>query len=253
MIQLEATTSTNANAMAFARDGVQAPVWVTAAEQAGGRGRRGRSWHSPIGNLYASLLLIDPCPAEIAPQLGFVAGVALVEAVDALLANRAQHASPSAQLKWPNDLLSRDGAKIAGILLEASRLLDGRFACVIGIGVNCRSHPSDLSYAAANLSALAGHDVAPDDLLSRLDDALISWLARWRGGQGFTMVRNAWLRRAAGLGEPVTARIGERTVRGTFETIDDAGRLLVATSGERIVVDAGDVLFGASTPTPVFA
>ena len=213
-------------------------MWVVADEQVGGRGRRGRTWHSPPGNLYASLLLPDPCPVELAPQLGFVAGVALREATAAL--------APAAglQLKWPNDLLSTKGAKLAGILLEASRLPDGRFACVVGIGVNCRSHPADLPYAATDLSILAEADVTPECLFTPLDRSMVEWIDRWEAGANFAAVRKAWLEAAAGLGGEVSVALGDKTVHGTFETIDAAGRMVVRTLVGEMTVDAGDVRLG---------
>ena len=104
-----------------------------AGEQSAGRGRRGRTWISPRGNLYASALLIDPCPPAIAAQLGFVAGVALARA--------AEDIGADARLKWPNDLVSR-ASKCAGLLVEGVSLPRNRLACVVGVGANCESAPS---------------------------------------------------------------------------------------------------------------
>ena len=246
VVQVEATQSTNDDAMRLARDGDDGPLWVVAREQKGGRGRHGRTWHSPPGNLYASLLLVEPCTPDVAPQLGFVAGVALVEAVNAILAEKGRH-KPLVLLKWPNDLLS-GGAKLSGISLEATRRLDGAFACVIGIGVNCRSHPADLPYPAAHLSGIAGCDVSPTDLHPLLDRAIMSWIQRWDRGRHFTIVRDAWLASAAGRGGPVKVALLNRTVEGTFETVDETGRLLVRTAAGLVTVDAGDVHFGGVSP-----
>jgi BirA family biotin operon repressor/biotin-[acetyl-CoA-carboxylase] ligase len=237
VIRRESTQSTNADAMDFARQGEEAPLWVVACEQLAGRGRHGRPWRSPPGNLYASLLLIDPCPADVSPQLSFVASVALAEAVETLLGGHGL-----VQLKWPNDLLC-DGAKLSGILLEAARRSNGALACVIGIGVNCRSHPPDLSYRATHLSEVAGRDVSPDDLLPLLDVAMMRWLGCWKRGGDFAAVRDAWLARAAGRGKPVEVVLHDRTAHGVFETVDDAGRLVVATNSGPLIVEAGDVRF----------
>jgi BirA family biotin operon repressor/biotin-[acetyl-CoA-carboxylase] ligase len=236
VIHREITASTNTDALERARAGEQGPLWVVAREQTGGRGRRGRRWHSPPGNLYASHLLVDPCAAEDAPQLGFLAGVALVDAV------RAATGLADVGLKWPNDLLV-GAAKAAGILLDASRLPDGRLVCVIGIGVNCRSHPDDLPYRATHLSAAAERDVPPEDLFGALAEAVDLWTRRWRRGGGFAQIRDAWLDRAAGIGTPVEIVQHEAILRGTFETIDATGRMIVATERGRITVDAGDVRF----------
>ncbi len=129
--------STNAHALAAARAGAAGGLWVTAGEQTAGRGRRGRAWTTGAGNLAASLMLLDPAPPEIAPTVSFVAAVALHQAaVDVAGPAAAERLA----LKWPNDLLL-DRAKVAGILIEGEELPSGAFALVIGIGVNCVSHP----------------------------------------------------------------------------------------------------------------
>ena len=129
-IHYDVVGSTNAEALVRARAGDLGPLWITARVQTAGRGRRGRTWTSPSGNLYATLLLGDPGPAAVAPQLSFVAALAVH---DAIVAAAGQHAL-SLMLKWPNDVLCND-AKLAGILIEG----EGRpLAVAIGIGVNCR-------------------------------------------------------------------------------------------------------------------
>ena len=103
----DATQSTNDDAARCgAATAIAGRLWIVAGEQRAGRGRHGRPWVSPRGNLYASLLLVDPCEPAVAPQLGFVAGLALHEAVAA----ETGLAAPRLALKWPNDLLL-DGAK----------------------------------------------------------------------------------------------------------------------------------------------
>jgi len=228
----DALGSTNDEAMARARAGEPGATWIIAREQTAGRGRQGRPWVSPRGNLHASLLLRDPCSPRYAAQLGFVAGVALVDALRA--------AAPGAPvgLKWPNDVLS-DGAKLAGVLVEGASL-PGGFACVLGFGVDCAMSPEGLAYPATNLRAL-GRACEPADVLAALSDAVCRNLELWRGGAGFSAIREAWLARAAGLGQPITARTHKDVVRGDFETIDDEGRLVIAAPGGRVVIEAADV------------
>ena len=136
--------STNDEARRSALAGDAGRLWVVAEEQTHGRGRKGRFWSSPPGNLYASALVVDPCPPALAPQIGFVAGVALAQAVEDL-------GGVGFGLKWPNDLMWR-GAKIAGLLAEGVTTPDRRLACIVGIGVNCVSAPDGLDYPAASLS-----------------------------------------------------------------------------------------------------
>jgi BirA family biotin operon repressor/biotin-[acetyl-CoA-carboxylase] ligase len=225
--------STNDEAMARARAGDAGRLWISAERQTSGRGRQSRPWSSPSGNLYASLLLIDPSPQALAPQLGFVAGVALIDAL------RTVSPDVPVALKWPNDVLS-NGAKLAGILLEGSSLSSGSFACVIGCGVNCAAHPDNLSYAATDLAA-RGAVVDAGALLAALSASFASWLDVWSAGNNFAAIREAWLARAAGLGGPVRARPPTGEIEGIFETIEETGRLVLRGPNGRVTIDAGDV------------
>jgi BirA family transcriptional regulator, biotin operon repressor / biotin---[acetyl-CoA-carboxylase] ligase len=232
-IALETIGSTNAEALARARAGERGPLWITAETQTDGRGRSGRTWVSPRGNLYATLLLNDPCAPAQAPQLAFVSGLALFDAV----AQCAEELAPKLALKWPNDLLL-GGAKLAGILIESENVP----ACsvAIGIGVNCASHPSGTIYPATDLSS-AGADVAPTRLFDALSAAMQQRLRGWQRGEAFAQIRADWLARAAGLGEPINVRLADREFLGRFGGLDDTGRLLLEQAGESIVVTAGDV------------
>ncbi len=236
---LASIDSTNGEAMARARAGERQPLWLAAREQTSGRGRQGRVWASPSGNLAASLLLLDPASMAMAPQLGFVAGVALAEAVASFCPGQSVP-----KLKWPNDLV-HEGAKISGLLLEASQLADGRMACVIGFGVNIAAHPQNLPYAASSLAAL-GAQVTAELLLGRLVSEMALWLDRWQAGAGFAAIRAAWLGHAAGLGENIRVASGVRTLNGIFRGIDAAGQLILETQAGLESIAAGDVFLAPS-------
>ena len=142
-VRLEALAtvgSTNKEARIRARQGETGPLWITAAAQSEGRGRMDRRWVSPEGNLYASLLLSDPSPFERAPELAFVAALALRDAIVAEVAVLAPHLT----FKWPNDLLLA-GEKCAGILIEGDVEPGKSVSVVVGIGVNCTKHPPTAS------------------------------------------------------------------------------------------------------------
>ena len=233
--------STNDEAMARARCGDPGKLWIVAARQSAGRGRLGRNWRSPPGNLYASLLLIDPAPPDIASQLGFVAGVALIEALREITGAGARLA-----LKWPNDVLL-DGGKLSGILLEATQLPGGAFACVVGIGVNCASHPTDLPYRASDLAAF-GEPASRENLLTALADRFADQFDTWLGGAGFLSIRDAWLASAAGLGGAIVVLQGEKQASGRFHTIDSTGRLVLAGPTGETVIEAGDILLASAAP-----
>ncbi|HET9902548.1 MAG TPA: biotin--[acetyl-CoA-carboxylase] ligase [Xanthobacteraceae bacterium] len=234
LIAHDSVGSTNAEALALARAGSRLPAWVMARRQTAGRGRRGRAWVSPPGNLYATLLLIDPCGAELAPQLSFVGGLAAHDAVS----EAALLLSLRLRLKWPNDLLL-DGRKLAGVLVEGERLGDGTFAVAVGVGINCSSHPENAAYPATNL-AVAGSPVVPDELFETLARAMAVRLAQWRRGANFSVIRADWLARSFAIGETIRLRTPEET-EGRFAGIDEQGRLLLETPNGLRTVAAGDL------------
>ena len=230
----ESLGSTNDESMSRLRTGDAGGVFIVAGSQTGGRGRHGRRWTSPPGNLYASLGLLDPAPLALAPQLGFVAGVALISALRALLGD-----GPRLALKWPNDVLL-DGAKLAGILLESAILPSGGLACVAGFGVNCASHPDGLPYPATDLT-MAGAFRTPEVVLAALSKAFAASFTRWDHGANFAAIRSDWLGFAGGLGDTINVASPSGTVSGHFGGLGPGGHLLVDTVHGRVTIDAGDV------------
>jgi BirA family transcriptional regulator, biotin operon repressor / biotin---[acetyl-CoA-carboxylase] ligase len=233
IVRLGAVDSTNEEARRRALTGDTDRLWIVAEEQTAGRGRRGRGWISPRGNLHASALMMEPCPGPVASQLGFVAGVALVRAARDLGATEVG-------LKWPNDLMSY-GAKCAGILIEGISLGSGRTACVAGIGVNCTHAPEGVGYATSCLTRAGGQAVDPGELFERLIERFDDALDEWRAGQGFDRIRAAWLDYAVGLGERIAIQNGGSQREGVFEGIDAAGRLLMHSEQGLDAVEAADV------------
>jgi len=232
--------STNAEALALARAGERGPLWITAAAQTAGRGRRGSAWVSKPGNLYATVLLTDPSPPAQAPQLSFVAALALHDAV----AQCAPALGPALKVKWPNDLLL-GLKKLAGILIEGENT--PALTVVIGIGVNCAHHPDDTAFPATDLAA-ADALVTPEQMIGALADGMERRLTQWARGEGFAAIRADWLKRAAGLGQEIRVRLPEREFSGLFHGLDDAGRLLVQQAGEITPVTAGEVFgFGGAS------
>lgn len=229
--------STNAQALRLSRAGERGPLWVVALMQTAGRGRRGRNWVSQPSNLFATLLLNAPSPPAQAPQLSFVAAVALADALCAAVPACAA----ALTLKWPNDVLL-DGAKVAGILIEA----EGD-SVAVGIGVNCLGHPPDTEFPAADLSAFAADAEA---VFAALSATMAQRLAQWNRGAGFAAIRASWLDRAHGLGAPIRVRLPERDLTGRFDGLDAAGRLLLHhADGAVEPITAGDV-FGFDSAPP---
>ena len=236
-----ALASTNDAALDRARGGDPGDLWIVADRQTSGRGRRGRVWVSEAGNLYASALLIDPCEPPRLAELPFVTVVAVRRAIGAAVARGDERV----RIKWPNDVLV-DGAKVSGILLESTRLPDGRTAVAVGIGINCRSAPVATETPATSLLA-CGSGIFPERLFDDLRRAFAAALGIWERGLGFGEIRADWLAHAGGIGAPIRVRLvaGEET--GVFEAIDPAGRLVLRTvDGERRTISAGDVFFPAT-------
>jgi len=252
----ETIGSTNAEALQRAGDGDPGQLWIVSKKQESGRGRRGRAWATPEGNLAATLLATGRYELSRAATLGFVAGLSLSDALDAVMpagsiaiaidgaVGRAASARARIELKWPNDVLA-DGAKLAGILLESTVLPDGRFAAAIGIGVNVVSRPDDLPYPATSLREL-GAKIDAESLFLALSDAWIANAADWDEGRGIAAIRGRWLDRAAGLGGEVAVKVDGAVVRGVFETIDEDCRFVIrGRDGSLTRISAGDVHFGA--------
>ncbi len=235
--------------MKAAEGGDAGEVWFASLRQTAGRGRRGRPWETPPGNLAASLMIVPECEPAIAATLGFVAGVALNRALAATLpAGLVRHGIDGAEriaLKWPNDVLA-DGAKLAGILLEAQKRPDGRHAVVIGFGVNIVSAPTGLPYPATSLSDL-GAAVPAETLFSALAEEWVVAYELWDHGGNVGDILRLWRASAAGIGAEVAVSRDGDVVRGIFESIDDAGRLIVRANDNRcIAITAGDVHFGVT-------
>lgn len=239
LVMLDSVGSTNDEARELAASGGGHGTIIWARRQEAGRGRRGRRWESPEGNLYCSVILRPDVPPSRAAELAFVVALALAETIAALVGP-----GPELRLKWPNDVLL-GGRKVAGILLEAALAPTGGVVWVIaGTGVNIVSAPPDTIFPATSLRA-AGHDgVAPAMVLERYAKALSEGDERWRQA-GFAPVRHAWLARAWKLGEPLTVRRDHATVTGRFEDLDKDGALLLRQDDGAVRrVTAGDLFSG---------
>ncbi|HSV28142.1 MAG TPA: biotin--[acetyl-CoA-carboxylase] ligase [Candidatus Omnitrophota bacterium] len=231
-IRLDSVGSTNDEIRRLALSGAAADFLVVSAiSQSAGRGRRGRAWVSPAGNLHFSMLLAVDGLATAA-QLGFAAAIAIVEALTDLV--------PGARFtaKWPNDVLM-DGRKVAGMLLEPV----GENWLVLGIGIDVAAcpPPDAVLYPVAALAhaGFAGTDL---DVLAAFCARFAPWVGRWRA-EGFGPVRDAWVACARGIGAPVVVRLDGETLTGLFAGLDAEGALLLDAGSNVRRVMAGDVYF----------
>ncbi len=237
---LPVTDSTNAHALREA-PAMSGPAWFLGLEQTAGRGRRARAWSSPRGNFHGSLLLFPTERPDQVALRSFAAALALRDAFVALTG------VPQAfSLKWPNDVLL-NGAKVAGILLEATSAGAGVQALAIGIGVNLIAHPDQSvmeegALPAVSLLSETGIRVTPEAFLDALAPAYAKWEAVFTA-QGFAPLREAWLSQAAKIGEHIRARTGKDTFYGVFETVDSQGNLILATATGQMAIPAAEVFF----------
>ena len=233
---LDTIDSTSLEAARRAANGERGPLWLRAVRQTAGRGRSGRDWDSPEGNLHATLLMpVADDPARSALH-SFVACLAVADTLDFLSGAPARIA-----LKWPNDVLL-DGCKVAGVLLESGLTSTGRWLS-IGIGINLAHAPAETRWPAISVAGATGRAApAPGATLDILAPAMQARIAQFTAG-GFPSIRTDWLARAARLGEIVEARLPTETVRGRFETLDDDGAMLLQTGTGTRRIHAADVHF----------
>lgn len=237
LIAHETIGSTNAEARKLAADGAVDRTVIWAGEQTAGRGRHGRDWSSPPGNLYLSVVCRPDCTVSQAPQLGFVVGVAMAGAIRAL-------SDIPVVLKWPNDLLV-EGRKISGLLLESADDGHGHVAWVVaGIGVNVQSHPETLA-DATNLYA-QGAEFSVEDLIEEFLPRLFGLQDSW-SRDGFAPIRDQWIAHALPFGTAISVRMPDGAISGHFEGIDASGNMAVRHDGRLDYVAAGDV-FPLSSP-----
>lgn len=238
---LERVDSTNAEAFRLAPN-LSGSAWILARRQEAGRGRRGRAWTDPVGNFAATLVLRPDGGATQAAQFSFVAALALYDALRLLCGPNLNIA-----LKWPNDVLL-NGGKLSGILLESSGAGGQVAALAIGIGVNLANIPDVVEQQATrpvSLQGETGQHITPDELLNALAPAFDHWQRQMRD-YGFAPIREAWLARAARLGETIVARTANIQREGRFDGIDDSGALLLTTAKGREAIPAAEIYFGGA-------
>lgn len=217
--------------LARAEGGAPEGLWLRAEQQSGGRGRLGREWLSPLGNLYCSTLVrVGPHDPQ-AHLLAFVAGLAVLDTVRAVLPDT------QARLKWPNDV-HVGGAKLAGILLERRR-----DAVVVGIGVNVAVAPDIAGRTVTSLhaqGAMAQIDAAA--MIELLAPRFGARLLQWRTGDAATLLE-VWCVAAHKPGEKMAVQRGpDDRIDGVFEGLSADGTLLLRCHDGRIEsVSAGDV------------
>jgi len=227
--------STSEEARRVVASGDRGPVWLVAAQQTAGRGRQGRVWDSPTGNLFATACFPFDYPLAQAALVSFSAGLALLDAVRMVGAETS-----GLRLKWPNDVLAA-GAKMSGILVETVTPPGGGLNLAVGMGVNIETAPAVPGRETCRVRDLpGGANVTANDFLTRLDIALRSRLRRLVA-EGFGPTRADWLAVSAHLGLAVETRTAHGVVAGVMRGLGDDGALILETANGEAIVRAGDV------------
>jgi BirA family biotin operon repressor/biotin-[acetyl-CoA-carboxylase] ligase len=232
-VHLDVCASTNDEASALARAGAEHLTAVTAGAQTRGRGRAGRTWHSPPGsNLYLSLIVRSTLPPAALPGITLAAGIAVC---DAIRASGVAHA----RLKWPNDVLAGD-RKLAGVLTEMTSKGGAVDAVIVGIGVDVDTRRADLPAELAEIATSIRDETGVAQDVERFTELLLAtlepWIEQYLAG-GVAAIAAEWEARAD-LGRAVT--VG--TVTGIARGLAPDGALRVELpGGEELRVVAGDV------------
>ncbi|MBU6419767.1 MAG: biotin--[acetyl-CoA-carboxylase] ligase [Proteobacteria bacterium] len=220
--------STSDEAVRRAKAGEPAGLAVLALRQTAGRGSRGRAWTAPEGNLNLSVLLRPARPAAEAGLFSLISGLAVVEALEGLGAS-------SLSLKWPNDILCA-GAKLAGILIDASPNGAGLDWLVLGIGINLKSSP-EIPGRRTTALATQGLDISAQAATW----AVLAGLERWVGATG-AAIRAAWLAKAHPLGTKLEITYGGQRRSGSFAGLSTYGELLLQCEDRIETINTGEVL-----------
>jgi BirA family biotin operon repressor/biotin-[acetyl-CoA-carboxylase] ligase len=174
-------------------------------------------------------------PAHQAAQLGFVAALAICDALGAMLPQLGGLA-----YKWPNDVLV-NGRKISGILLESEMTaLDKLTFLIVGVGVNLTASPQGTAFPATSVAEECDGAVVPAAMLEEFSGHFESWKKCWQT-EGFAPVRAAWLKAATFRGEPICVHLEAATLHGRFLDLDEQGALLLEADGEHRRISAGEI------------
>jgi len=228
--------STNAIAADYARSNSVSPVWIIAGKQTGGKGRKGRTWVSDEGNLYASLLFSPAIAPSDLNALPFIIALAVRDTLIELGA-----APMDVQCKWPNDILVK-GRKICGILIESSaRSASALDYVIVGIGINLMHSPADAQFKATSLKDCLGNRVSVQTALQILAASVKRRLDIWNT-QNFEPVRAEWTSCAWGLGEIRHINTAGEAFDAKLVGLDGQGGLLVQLkNGTQRQIVAADI------------
>ena len=224
LVFFDEVISTNEEMKALSALGKPQGTIVWALQQTGGRGRRGRKWSSPSGNLYFSILLKPKHDLKLWSQVSYIAGLSVIKALNDFFPLLLP------KLKWPNDIMINN-LKIGGILLEIEQ-----DSLVVGVGLNINNQPLISSTSIYNETGLVS------DIKLLLDATIyhfFEFFNHWEMS-GFTDIREAWIKNAFGLGKNISTTLNNKKIDGVFKNINKDGALVLA---DKTIIYGSDILF----------
>lgn len=230
--------STSLEAKRLIDRGVADSYVITASEQSLGKGRDGKFWCSPKGNLYFSIVFSHKNKLSNLSQISLVVSLSCYEAVQHLLENSELSLFPmSFKIKWPNDLLIND-KKFCGILLESVPYINSSKGelinyLVIGIGINLVSSPKDSNYLSTSLQEEGIQYNSYNALLHKIMERFTINYKLWQT-EGFSNIRSKWIKNAYNIDKKISVNMNGKKIFGFFKDLDDEGQMIIES-------DCGDI------------
>lgn len=229
--------STNLEAKRRITDGIEHDLLIVSSHQTAGRGRHNRTWFSPEGGLYFSLVLRPRLGPEFAPLSGLLCACAVAEGVQSL-------GIDNVVLKWPNDVLVMED-KIAGILNELVAIDTVGNWVILGVGINqnisVSDFPEDISYTATSMKEILGKHTSPESLLCSVINSIDRLLGVVESEKSFSSIMKQWRKMSSTLGRTVRVDDGTQTIIGLAVELLEDGSLTVNTEDGTVNVTIGDV------------
>ncbi len=231
--------STNEKAKEMSVDGAGDWTVIWSRAQNNGKGRFGKKWISPVGNLYLSILLKPNYNLEACSKISFLAAVAVKEAI-----KNSVIPESTISFKWPNDVLLNN-KKVAGILLESSFKANAKKVdwLVVGVGINVKNFPENVDYPATSLENQGAENINVQQIMEKFIKSFIK-LQKQFDDSGFAEIRKKWLESAEGKNKTIKIKTAQKIIAGTFKDIDEDGLLVIKTDdGKMKKISAGEVFF----------
>ncbi|RUP42040.1 MAG: biotin--[acetyl-CoA-carboxylase] ligase [Acinetobacter sp.] len=241
LLNFETVDSTNSEALRLAKIGTIDNCVITAVQQTGGRGSKGRNWVSILGNLHISILLNISRSLDIQrhSELSFLAANVIYKSIKEI--SNKQNIKTKIELKWPNDVLIHE-KKVAGILVESISFEKKNYV-VIGMGVNLIEAPANTAYPTTSLFDEGMMLQNTDEFLYILMNKFDRLYNQWLSDDNFTKVRSQWMKHAYNLNKVITINDGSKRISGLFKEIDSVGAMILQlNNGQLCRFLSGDVI-----------